>query len=273
MKVKRSIRTFIFVVSTFSMLVANVHAQGNSKGKDSRVVVGTLKGIDATGGKFDVLQSGEYLRKLQVNAKTVVQFVGLLSKGEQKPGVGMGVKATWEKDGSIKSIIFTPSVGEPAILGQERLNMTEQELFKATDKDASNSISYVEFSKYIYHSPKHFPDLFRKLDKDGDGVFDAAEFAAALSKVSWWQLSRRAPDEWFIQADENMNSMLDLKEFSLICTSGNHVENHFERADRDKSGSLTQRETATYIRSVTHGKAKSKKQRKRDEQVKTQSSD
>lgn len=273
MKVKRSIRTFLFVVNAFSILVGNVHAQSNSKGKDSRVVVGTLKGIDATGAKFEVLQSGESLRKLKVNAKTVVQFVGLPSKGEQKPEVGMGVKATCEKDGSVKSIIFTPSVGEPAILGEERLKMTEQELFEATDKDASNSISYVEFSEYIDHSPKHFPDLFRKLDKDSDGVFDAAEFAAALSKAPWWQLSRRGPDEWFIQADKNKDSVLDVKEFALICTSGNHMENHFERADRDKSGSLTQRETAAYIRSVTHGKARSKKSRKRDGQVTTQAND
>ncbi|MGB0598180.1 MAG: hypothetical protein ACPGLY_15950 [Rubripirellula sp.] len=273
MNAKRSIRTFIFVVSAFSILVANVHAQSNSKGKDSRVVVGTLKGIDATGANFEVLQSGEYLRKLQVNAKTVVQFVGLPSKGEQKPKVGMGVKATCEKDGSVKSIIFTPSVGEPAIFGEERLKMTEQELFNAADKDASNSISYLEFSKYIYHSPKHFPDLFRKLDKDSDSVFDAAEFAAALSNVSWWQLSRRAPEEWFIQADKNKDSVLDVKEFAFICTSENHMKNHFDRVDRDKSGSLTQRETAAYIHSVTHEKVRSKNSRKRDGQVTTQSSD
>ena len=48
--------------------------------------------------------------------------------------------------------------------------------------------------------------------------------------------------------------MLDIKEFAWISTSGNHIENIFKRIDRDESGSLTQRETAAYIRSVTHGK-------------------
>ena len=264
MKVQRSIRTSIFVVSAFSILIANAAAQSNSKGKESRFVVGTLNSTDPMGTKLEVLQSGGYLRQLQVNAQTVVQFVGLLSKGDHKPEVGMGVKANLEKDGSVKSIIFTPSVGEPAPLGEERLKMTERELFKRADKDVSNSISYVEFSKAIFHSPKHFPDSFRKLDKNSDSVFDAAEFAAALSKVSWWQLSRRAPDEWFIQADRNQDGELDVKEFALICTSGNHTENHFARADRDRSGSLTQGETVAYIRSVTHGKARSKKPRKRD---------
>ena len=122
------------------------------------------------------------------------------------------------------------------------------------DKDASTFISYVEFNKYIYHSPKHSPDSFRKADKDNDGVFDTAEFVEALSKVSWWKLSRKTPYKWFIQADKNMNRMLDIKEFAWICTSGNHIANIFKRTDRDESDSLTQRETEAYIRSVTHGR-------------------
>ena len=42
----------------------------------------------------------------------------------------MGVKATCEKDGRIKSISFTPPVGEPSMLGEKRLTMTEAELLK-----------------------------------------------------------------------------------------------------------------------------------------------
>ena len=88
MNLKRSIRTWTLAVSAFSILVPVVLAQSNSKGKDSRVVVGTLKRVDATGTKFDVLQSGEHLRELHVNAKSVIQFVGLPAEGEQKPKVG-----------------------------------------------------------------------------------------------------------------------------------------------------------------------------------------
>ena len=67
-----------------------------------------------------------------------------------------------------------------------------------------------------------------------------------------------------MQADRDKDGMLDTKEFGLICTSGNHLKNIFKRVDRDKSGSLSQGETEAYLRSVTHGKERSKKKRKRD---------
>jgi len=259
MMTKLSVHTVAVLVSAFSVLVSSAQAQSNSKGRDSSVVVGTLKSVDSSGTKFDVQQSGEHLRKLYVNSESKVNFVGLPAKGEQKPRAGLGVKATCEKNGRVRTISFTPPVGEPLMLGEKRLKMTEAELLKEVDKDASNSISYVEFSKYIYHSPKHGPDSFRKADKDIDGVLDTEEFVEALNKVSWWKLSRKTPGEWFIQADKNGDGMLDIKEFAWICTSGNHIDNIFKRADQDKSGSLAQRETAAYIRSVTHEKKRSKK--------------
>jgi hypothetical protein len=40
------------------------------------------------------------------------------------------------------------------------------------------------------------------------------------------------------------------------------MENIFKRTDQDESGSLTQRETSAYIRSVTHGKKRSREKRK-----------
>lgn len=250
--------TVAVVVSAILVLASNAQAQSNSKGPDRPVVVGTLKSVDSSGSKFDVQQSGEYLRKLYVNSESKVYFVGLPTKGEQKPRAGMGVKATCEKDGRVKTISFTPPVGEPSMLDEKRLTMTESELLKEVDKDASNSISYVEFSKYIYNSPKHGPDSFRKADKDSDGVFDTDEFVEALSKVSWWKLSRKTPDEWFIQADSNRDRKIDVKEFSQICTSGNHIDNIFKRTDRDTSGQLSLRETVAYIRSVTHGVKRTK---------------
>jgi Ca2+-binding EF-hand superfamily protein len=99
---------------------------------------------------------------------------------------------------------------------------------------------------------------------DSDGVLDTAEFVEALSKVSWWKISRKTPEKWFIQADSNGNHKLDIEEFALICTSGNHIENIFKRTDRDTSGQLSQRETVTYIRSVTHGAKRTKVKPARD---------
>ncbi len=251
------------VVSIFFIDSVSVQAKPNSKGVDSAIVVGTLTRVDSSGKAFDVQQTGESLRTLRLNSKSKVYFVGFSGKSKQEPQAGFGVKASCGKDGQIKTITFTPPVGEPSTLGEKRLSMTEQELFNEVDKDSSKSISYPEFSMYVYYSPKHGPDSFRKTDQDGDGVLDATEFNAALSGVSWWKLSRTTPDEWFVQADENKDDTLSIKEFASICTSGNHIENIFKRADRDKSGGLTRSETEAYIRSVTHEEKKEKKSRKK----------
>jgi hypothetical protein len=262
MKAKASAVKSATLTCAFLVMSLNVQAKSNSEGTDRSVVVGTLASVDSSGKKFSVQQSGEHLHKLYMNAKSTVYYVGLRTQSEQKPRVGLGVKASCGKGGIIKTITFTPPLGEPAMVGEKRLTMTERELFNEVDKDASRSVSYVEFSKHIYYSPKHGPDSFRKADRDRDGVLGTAEFMNALSGVSWWKLSRQTADEWFLQADKNRDEMLDVEEFAIICTSGNHIENVFKRADEDKSGSLTQHETAAYIRSVTHGKVRKRKKRK-----------
>lgn len=262
MKAKASAVKSATLTCAFLVMSLNVQAKSNSEGTDRSVVVGTLASVDSSGKKFSVQQSGEHLHKLYMNAKSTVYYVGLRTQSEQKPRVGLGVKASCGKGGIIKTITFTPPLGEPAMVGEKRLTMTERELFNEVDKDASRSVSYVEFSKHIYYSPKHGPDSFRKADRDRDGVLGTAEFMNALSGVSWWKLSRQTADEWFLQADKNRDEMLDVEEFAIMCTSGNHIENVFKRADEDKSGSLTQHETAAYIRSVTHGKVRKRKKRK-----------
>ncbi len=250
------------VISIFFIDSVSVQAKPNSKGADSAIVVGTLTRVDSSGKAFDVQQTGESLRTLRLDSKSKVYFVGFSGKSKHEPQAGFGVKASCGKDGQIKTITFTPPVGEPSTLGEKRLTMTEQELFIEVDKDGSKSISYPEFSTYIYHSPKHGPDSFQKTDQDGDGVLNATEFKKALSGVSWWTLSRKTPEKWFVQADENNDGTLTIEEFAGICTSGNHIENIFKRADEDTSSGLTQRETEAYIRSVTHEEKKEKKEKK-----------
>ncbi len=251
------------VISIFFIDSVSVQAKPNSKGADSAIVVGTLTRLDLSGQAFGVQQTGESPRTLRLDSRSKVYFVGFSGNSKQEPQAGFGVKASCGKDGQIKTITFTPPVGEPSTLGEKRLSMTEQELFNEVDKDGSKSISYPEFSSYIYYSPKHGPDSFRKTDQDGDGVLDATEFNTALSGVSWWKLSRMAADEWFDQSDEDKDDTLSIKEFASICTSGNHIENIFKRADGDKSGGLTRSETEAYIRSVTHDEKKEKKSRKK----------
>ena len=251
---------FIHAMAALVSLVttpnSNLQAQGNRVGQATSIVVGTLKQVDTSGTKLSVQQIGENTRELYIIAETKIFFVGWPAFTDHKPKVGLGVKASCEKDGLVRTISFTPPVGEPTILGDERLTMNEPELFKMIDKDFSKAISYVEFSKYIYHSPKHSPDSFRKADQNRNGSLDRAEFTEALSGVSWWKLSRQTPSAWFLSADENSDGMLDIKEFAGICMSRNHIGNIFKRTDEDKSGGLSARETTTYIRSITHAETK-----------------
>ncbi len=259
MKSEHLIPPFVLLIS-FSLAFPTVaHAQRQKNRDHNSVVVGTLHSIDPTGNPLEIRLSDNSSIKLQMDQKTKVVYVGLPANVTKQPKVGFGVKATCDQHGLMKSVSFTPPIGQPSSLGEARLTMTEHELFDAIDKDASESISYAEFGKYIYYSPKHGPDTFRKADQNSNGSLDEGEFTQALSKVSWWNLSRKTPTEWFKQADKNKDAKLNIDEFSSICTSGNHLENIFKRADQDHSGTLTQRETTTYIRSVTHDEKKSRK--------------
>ena len=249
------------IAISLSCFAPSTHAQSNSKGKDSSVVVGILKEADATGKKLKVLQVGEGLRELHMDSKSKVYFVGIVDEGSRRATIGYGVKASCDKEGRIRAISFTPPIREPKPLGEERLTMAPTELFKLVDTDKNGLVGYVEFSQSVYHSPKHGPDHFRTTDSDGDGGLSSAEFLNSLGKVSWWILSRKAPDVWFREANNNGDEILSMKEFARICTSGNHIDNVFKRADLDDSGDLSLRETTTYIRSVTHGKQKNRKSR------------
>ncbi|MDE0866436.1 MAG: EF-hand domain-containing protein [Rubripirellula sp.] len=242
-------RPLIYSLLTL-FLSAPLYAQSNSKGPDSLVVVGVLKSAHAD--QFQVLQSGEYLRSLVISQKSQIQYVGMPDKADHHPVPGYGVKARVEKNGSIKSILFTQPIGETMPLGDKRLAMSERELLTEVDADQDGKVSYVEFSRFVYHSPKHGPDSFRKNDKDGDGMLNQKEFMQSLKDVAWWTLSRKTPAEWIASADNNNNEKLSLEEFKVICTSGNHIDNVFRRTDKDKSGDLSVMEAIAYIKSITH---------------------
>ena len=231
------------------LLPATLHGQSNSKGASSPVVVGELKSVE--GNQFKVLQGGELLRKLVLRPKSHVHYVGMHDKAAHHPVAGYGVKAKVEKDGSIKSILFTQPIGKMVPLGERRLMMSERELFEKIDEDRNGMVSYVEFARSIYHSPKHGPDGFRKYDRDGDGGLNQEEFNRSLSTVAWWKFSRKQPADWIANADEDDNGKLTLDEFKAICTSGNHIDNVFRRTDKDKSGDLSGTEVTAYIESIT----------------------
>jgi len=239
---------------TYSLLThflsTPLYAQSNSKGPHSPIVVGVLKSADRN--QFQVLQSGQNPRHLVLTQKSQIHYVGMPDKADHHPVPGYGVKAKVDKDGRIKSVLFTHPLGKLAPLSDARLSLSEQELLAKADADQDGNVSYVEFSRSIHHSPKHGPDSFRKNDKDGDGMLNQKEFNRSLQGVAWWTLSRKTPAEWIATADNNHNEKLTLDEFKVICTSGNHIDNVFRRADKDKSGDLSVKEATAYIHSITH---------------------
>ena len=250
---------FYCVVCLCQSLCAFAQSKSNSKGPDSPVVVGTLTAVDDSGRRFEILQTGKHRRRLYADARTKIDYVGFPDKARHQPTPGYGVKASSEKDGRLKSLLFTPAVAGQQPLGPEKLTMTVAELFTRTDRDRDDRVGYVEFSQSIHASPKHGPEMFRKVDSNADGELTLKEFSHALDGVAWWTLSRRTPAAWIAHADRDRDGHLNLKEFAAICTSGNHVENIFRRCDLDKSGDLSRQETTAYIRGVTHGKEQRKR--------------
>lgn len=245
----------------FFLAFAVAKSPAEPKGKKT-VIVGTIQAIDPSGQRFEIRLEDRSIQSIHLDSSSKVYFVGFLETTEKKPKNGYGVKATCDPSGLVTTVSFTPPVGQPSMLGERRLSMPEQELFRQVDRDRSQSISYVEFSQYVYFSAKHGPDSFRKADIDGDGVLNLTEFISALAKVSWWRLSRKTPDDWFLEADKNHDRGLDVEEFKHICPSGNHVDNIFKRSDEDDSGYLSAEEITAYIRDVTHGKKKDTRQKK-----------
>jgi Ca2+-binding EF-hand superfamily protein len=234
----------------------------NSSGPNSPIAVGSLIRIEEGGSKL-IVKTRDHERTLKLHAKATVTYVGMPKKSEHKPTVGYGVKARVASDGQLKSILFTPPIPAEVPLGEDRLTLSEAEIFKKIDEDANGTIGYVEFSKRVLHSPKHGPDRFLKSDKDESGSLDGKEFSSVLAGVSWWKLSRITPEQWMKESDSNDDGKLTKTEFSEICVSSSHIDNVFKRADQDSSGDLDLKETKAYIRQITHGSAKTDKRKKR----------
>jgi hypothetical protein len=151
MKLKSSRTVAAVLIGILFIGSANVYAKPNSKGADSAIVVGTLTSVDSSGKAFDVQQTGESLRRLQLDSKSKVSFIGFSGKSKHEPQVGFGVKASCGKDGQIKTITFTPPIGKPSSLGEQRLTMTEQELVQTRwTKMAASRSATGEFSTYRF---------------------------------------------------------------------------------------------------------------------------
>ena len=234
------------LIPTLILLSAGaIFAQSNSKGPDSPIAVGVVTAVSGDGKTVTILQGGEFHRDLAIDDATKVVFVGMV-KDAREIQEGYGVKAK-VKGGVASSINLTQPVGERASLGSDRHTLSVEQVLEKADDDGNGALDYVESAKWVYHSPKHGPDHFTKVDKDEDGGLDEEELKALLKTVSWWKYSRQSPDEWFALADVDGRGALSKKEFTAICSGKSHLDNHFKRADSDKSGSLSPDESAGYV--------------------------
>jgi Ca2+-binding EF-hand superfamily protein len=200
------------------------------------------------------VQTKDFLRKLTIGQKSKIVFVSFLgTKEELKPGYS--VKGKVDKE-IIKSLHITLPVTQKLNISPEMYKMSVAELYKKSDMNEDGAVSYVEFSSVIYRSDKHGPDTFAKNDLDKSGTFDLKEFAAKLSSVVWWRLSRNTPEQWLKKADKNNDGKIGVEEFNTIADSGNHYKDRFRKWDKDKSGSLSLKEVSNYINSVLKPKKK-----------------
>ncbi|MEK6234570.1 MAG: hypothetical protein N2C14_07645, partial [Planctomycetales bacterium] len=119
--------------------VPGVFAQSNSKGPNSPIVVGILIGIDDSRTKFTV-QAKDHARELSVGDAATVEYVGFPNPAERKPTLGFGVKARVEPGGKLRSVLFTPPIPQQVPLGEERLTLTDKELFRKVDRNADGKL-------------------------------------------------------------------------------------------------------------------------------------
>ncbi len=109
------------------------HAVSNSKDLESPVVVGTLVSVSADGKTFTVKQGSDGERKLTLEGKGKINYVGIVEAKARKPAPGCGVKAKVGKDGVIKSIQLTEPLTPAKPLSADRFKMTPAQIHAAAD--------------------------------------------------------------------------------------------------------------------------------------------
>ena len=245
-----------YVAAVAFLLAAPAIAQSNNKGANSPIALGPILAIADDKSSIVIRHDGAE-RRLDIGKKTRIEFVGM-PKASQKLSVGYDVKGKMDK-GVAKALLLTLPVGEPKSLGDDRVQLTLEQILVKADDNKDGGIDYVEMSTWIYRSPKHGPDHFGKADKNADGIVDLDELPKLMEKVSWWNFSRKTSSEWFTKSDKDTNGSVSMKEFAVI--AGNHLENRFKRADLDKNSQLSQSEFEAYLSGMTGTAATRKSKR------------
>ncbi len=253
-------RLIILIATTLFLNTFQLYAEKRSvKGPNSSLIIGVVQKVD--GNKIEVLSRDNYLRKLTIDEQSKIKFLSFENTEKViKADYSISVSV---KDEIIQSATLTlPLTNEIVEPTPEMLKMTAAELFKVTDLDGNGQVSYTEITKVLEQSPKHGPKKFAKSDRDKSGTLNQKEFAAVLTMMEWWNLSRKTPEEIFKPADKDGDGLLSKEEFALFLGKKAHLNTFFNRADKDKSGSVDLKEASIYINQEIFPSKKAKNIRK-----------
>jgi len=243
----------VFAALLFCLSSLNLFAANGSKGAKSPMVIAIIE--EAHSDHIVVMTRDKFKRKLMLTEKSKINYVGF--DDTKKEIKAQNCIRAQVKDEVILSVYVTPAIGKELVYPTpEMVKMTTEELFKLSDLNQNGRVCYVEISKKIKHSLKHGPVSFSKTDVDKSGALNPKEFAAFLTKVKWWNMSRKTAEEWFNASDKDQNKVLSKEELAGLLGSEAHIDIFFKRADHNKSTDLDLAEVSKFIDSLIFGKKK-----------------
>ena len=101
--------------------------------------------------------------------------------------------------------------------GESSLEQLET-FFKKLDVNGDGTISWEEYSVYMYKRAEEyrkmvFPELFKRLDKDGNGKITVPELKECGAKAFGYNLSDKEIEDFMLKVDTNKDGEISTEEF------------------------------------------------------------
>ncbi len=175
----------------------------------------------------------------------------LTKNAEQRPSADELLKDVW----------FSKAKSQPADLEGQALSIQHLKQFKCKyDFQKAILLYFVTFFDLKEEKTRLY-NVFKNLDKDGDGQLDRNELKEAYSKNIALFSSEGELDEIFSKVDVNKTGQIDFSEFllaSLDYKKGikeKELKQIFSLIDKDKSGTLEKSEIAEFFNLTTPDKS------------------
>ncbi|XP_022303728.2 calmodulin, striated muscle-like isoform X3 [Crassostrea virginica] len=119
--------------------------------------------------------------------------------------------AMGQKDGSVSIMELKKMVVEG--LGQKKTDREIAEMFRDIDKNGDGQITKEEFLSEMMKTERKtaVKEAFQKIDKSGDGKLQKAEVEAAMRDIG--HFTEEEIDKMIKKADKNNDGVIDLEEF------------------------------------------------------------